>query len=116
MDHAEIRAKKPINDHFTISFPFLIRSSSQPDTVIKNAPYTTAPTARSHSSPQSAVVQDKSFCFTHDSMRAFPGSTRSVSLKQLSRAVQIDEFNQKSQSAAKAISHEKIPKSMRIYK
>jgi len=92
-----------------------MRSSSPPDTVIKNAPYTTAHTARSHNNPQRAVVQDKSFCFTHDSISAFPGSTRSVSLRQLSRAVPIDEFNPKSQSAAKATSHEKILKRMRRY-
>ena len=90
IEPADIRARNPIKDHFTISFPFLIRSSSQSETVIINAPYTIAHTASKPKKPHIALVQARSLFLTQLSIRPSPGFTKSVPDKHPSNSLAIE--------------------------
>lgn len=54
---AEITQRKPIIDHFMISFPFLIFSSSPAEITIIKEPSTIDPTAKSQSTEAIVLVQ-----------------------------------------------------------
>jgi hypothetical protein len=86
---AAIRARNQSRDHFTISFHFLIFSSSPPEIVIMSPPYTIAPTASRARSPESCVVQYTILFLIPLSISPSPGLTRSDQERQLSSSALI---------------------------
>jgi hypothetical protein len=75
---ADISARNQSIDHFTISFPFLIFSSSQTESVIRSAPYTIAQIASSERSLAILVTQLSTVYLKPQSSLASQGFTRSV--------------------------------------
>jgi len=77
---ADIAARKPIRAHLTISFHFVIFSSSPQEMVIISPPYTIAPIAKSERAVAIEFVQKTTFCLIPDSISPSPGFTSIESL------------------------------------